>query len=116
GLDLGGVGGWRLPLENITASAPATLGPNAETWLDFTDLVFIDPVGTGYSRIAASGDNVRRQFYSVDGDASALAVMIRKWVEKNGRQNSVKFVVGESYGGFRVPKVARALSAPGVRV
>ena len=61
-----------------------------ETWLDFTDLGFIDPVGTGYSRIAASGDNVRRQFYSVDGDANALAVMIRKWIEKtvNSRTDS----------------------------
>jgi carboxypeptidase C (cathepsin A) len=115
-LDLGAVGPWRLALDNITASAPSMLGPNAETWLDFTDLVFIDPVGTGYSRIAASGDNVRRQFYSVDGDASALAVIIRKWIEKNGRQGSVKFVVGESYGGFRVPKVARALTGQGVGV
>jgi carboxypeptidase C (cathepsin A) len=46
----------------------------------------------------------------VDGDADALAVVIRKWIEKNGRQASVKFIVGESYGGFRVPKVARALA------
>ncbi len=55
-------------------------------------------------------------FFSVDGDANALAVMIRKWVEKNGRQGAVKFVVGESYGGFRVPKVARALTWQGVGV
>src|SRR5271163_55135 len=61
-LDIGAVGPWRLPLDNVTYSASPVLGPNAETWLDFTDLVFIDPVGTGYSRIAASGDNVRRQF------------------------------------------------------
>ena len=114
-LDIGAVGPWRLPLDNITSSTSPALGPNAETWLDFTDLVFIDPVGTGYSRIAASGDNVRRQFYSVDGDANALAVIIRKWIEKTGRQSSVKFVVGESYGGFRVPKVARALTGPGRR-
>jgi carboxypeptidase C (cathepsin A) len=58
----------------------------------------------------ASGDNVRRQFLSVDGDADALAVVIRKWIEKAGRQSSVKFLVGESYGGFRVPKVADDLS------
>src|SRR5262249_24496259 len=115
-LDIGAVGPWRLPLDNVTSSMSPMLGPNAETWLDFTDLVFIDPVGTGYSRIAAPGDNVRRQFYSVDGDGNALAVIIRKWIEKNGRQNSVKFVVGESYGGFRVPKVARALSGQGVGV
>jgi len=66
---------------------------------------------TGYSHIVATGDNVRRQFLSVDGDADALAVVIRKWIEKNGRQASAKFLVGESYGGFRVPKVARTLSS-----
>jgi carboxypeptidase C (cathepsin A) len=108
-LNIGAVGPWRLPLDNISASATPALGPNADTWLDFTDLVFIDPVLTGYSHIVASGDNVRRQLLSVDGDASALAVVIRKWVEKNGRQGAVKFLVGESYGGFRVPKVAHAL-------
>ncbi len=110
-LDLGAIGPWRVPLDNITPSATPATVPNAETWLDFTDLVFFDPVGTGYSRIAASGDNARRQFYSVDGDADALAVVIRKWIEKNGRQDSVKFLVGESYGGFRVPKVAHVLSS-----
>jgi carboxypeptidase C (cathepsin A) len=109
-LDIGATGPWRLPLDNIAASATPALVPNSETWLDFTDLVFIDPVSTGYSHIVASGDNVRRQFLSVDGDADVLAVVIRKWIEKNGRQSSVKFLVGESYGGFRVPKVARALA------
>jgi carboxypeptidase C (cathepsin A) len=110
-LDIGAVGPWRLPLDNISASATPLLVPNAETWLDFTDLVFIDPVLTGYSHIVASGDNVRRQLLSVDGDSSALAVVIRKWTEKNGRQGAVKFLVGESYGGFRVPKVAHALAS-----
>jgi carboxypeptidase C (cathepsin A) len=115
-LDIGAVGPWRLPLDNVTYSAAPVLAPNAETWLDFTDLVFIDPVGTGYSRIATSNENARRSFYSVDGDANALAVVIRKWIEKAGRQGAVKFVVGESYGGFRVPKVARALTSQGVGI
>ena len=109
-LDIGAVGPWRLPLDNISASATPPRVHNAETWLDFTDLVFIDPAGTGYSHIVASGENVRRSFFSVDGDADALAVVIRKWIEKNGRQGATKFLVGESYGGFRVPKVARALT------
>ena len=109
-LDIGAMGPWRLPFDNVSASANPALLPNADTWLDFTDLVFIDPAATGYSHIVAGGDNVRRQFFSVDGDADALAVVIRKWVEKNGRQSSMKFLVGESYGGFRVPKVARALT------
>ena len=110
-LNLGGLGPWRLPLQGgaVPPSADPQLVPNAETWLDFTDLVFIDPVGTGYSRFAVTGENVRRHFWSVDGDADALAVFVRKWIEKAGRQTSAKFLVGESYGGFRAPKIARAL-------
>jgi len=116
-LDIVALGPWRLPLDSISASASPVLVPNAESWLDFTDLVFIDPAATGYSHIVASGDAVRRNFFSVDGDANALAVVIRKWIEKNGRQGAMKFLVGESYGGFRVPKVAHALaSSQGVGV
>src|SRR5260221_4720401 len=110
-LDIGAMGPWRLPLDNISASATPVLVPNAETWLDFTDLVFIDPVSTGYSHIVANNDNMRRQLLSVDGDADALAGVIRKWTEKNGRQGSVKFLVGGSYCGFRGPKLAHALSS-----
>jgi len=108
-LQLGAAGPWRLPLGNAVASAPPVLQPNAETWLDFTDLVFIDPVGTGYSRFAASGDEVRKQFYSVDGDVSVLALVIRRWLEKNDRLSSPKYVAGESYGGIRGPRVVRNL-------
>ena len=115
-LDIGAMGPWRLPFDKLAVSSPPTLLPNAETWLDFTDLVFIDPPGAGYSRIATSGDEGRRQFWSVDGDADALAVFIRKWVEQTGRQQSVKFIVGESYGGFRAPKVARKLQDQGIGI
>src|SRR5579871_3558873 len=115
-LNLGAIGPWRLPFAQLAVSSPPSLQPNAETWLDFTDLVFIDPPGTGYSRIAASGEEGRRQFWSVDGDADALATFIRKWVEQTGRQQSVKFIAGESYGGFRAPKVARRLQDQGLGV
>ncbi|SFK24186.1 S10 family peptidase [Methylocapsa palsarum] len=110
-LNLGAMGPWRLPLEAAPASpsAPAALIENADTWLDFTDLVFIDPPGTGYSRILAKGDEARRQLYSVSGDIDALAVAIRKWITANNRLSSPKFIVGESYGGFRGPKLARRL-------
>lgn len=107
-LNIGALGPWRLPFDAITASAPTALVPNAETWLDFTDLVFIDPPGTGYSRLNG-GDELRRQYWSVDGDAEAIAVFIRKWIEQNGRQRAAKFLVGESYGGLRALKVARFL-------
>jgi carboxypeptidase C (cathepsin A) len=106
-LNLGAIGPWRVPFTNPShALAPVD---NAETWLDFTDLVFIDPPGTGFSRITAQGDDVRRQFYSVDGDIDALGIVIRRWLEANHRLLSPKFIVGESYGGFRGPKLARNL-------
>jgi carboxypeptidase C (cathepsin A) len=108
-LQLGAMGPWLLSLDHIKPSTPPTLVPNRETWLDFTDLVFVDPPGTGYSRIDASGEGPRRTFWSIDGDAQAMAVFIRKWIERTGRQSSPKFLVGESYGGFRVPKIARLL-------
>jgi carboxypeptidase C (cathepsin A) len=108
-LNIGAVGPWRLPLAVPSPSAPPVTVPNAETWLDFTDLVFVDPVGAGYSWGAGRGDEQRRRFFSVDADASVLAVVVRKWLEREGRQASPKFLVGESYGGFRVPKIAREL-------
>lgn len=109
-LDLGAIGPWRIPFgsEIVPSSSPAPVD-NAETWLDFTDLVFIDPPGTGFSRIVAQGDEVRRHFYSVEGDIETLAVVIRRWLEANGRLLSPKFIAGESYAGFRAPKLARTL-------
>ena len=110
-LQLGTAGPWRLAIGADAAfpSASPELQPNAETWLDFTDLVFIDPVGTGYSRFVATGDDVRKRFYSVDGDVASIAVTIRRWLEKSNRLTSPKFVVGESYGGIRGPKIVQNL-------
>jgi carboxypeptidase C (cathepsin A) len=110
-LQFGDAGPWRLSIsgDGAVASASPDLLPNAETWLDFTDLVFIDPVGTGYSRFVASGEDVRKRFFSVDGDVSSIALVIRRWLEKYDRLLSPKFVAGESYGGIRGPKIVRNL-------
>jgi carboxypeptidase C (cathepsin A) len=110
-LQLGAAGPWRLQMggNGAVSSATPDLLPNAETWLDFTDLVFIDPVGTGYSRFIASGEDVRKRFLSVDGDVSSIALVIRRWLEKYDRLSSPKFVAGESYGGIRGPKIVRNL-------
>src|ERR1700737_4753160 len=109
-LQLGNVGPWRLAINaDAVSSTTPDLQPNAETWLDFTDLVFIDPVGTGYSRFVATGEDVRKRFFSVDGDVSSIAVTIRRWLEKSDRLLSPKFVAGESYGGIRGPKIVRNL-------
>ncbi len=105
------MGPWRLNFgaPPYSPSAPPIPVDNADTWLDFTDLVFIDPPGTGYSRILAKGEEPRHHFYSVEGDIDSLAVVIRKWLAENKRLESPKFIVGESYGGFRAPKLARRL-------
>jgi carboxypeptidase C (cathepsin A) len=110
-LQFGNNGPWRIAInaDQVTPSTPPDLQPNAETWLDFTDLVYIDPVGTGYSRFVATGEEVRKRFFSIDGDVSAIAVTIRRWLEKYDRLLSPKFVAGESYGGIRGPKVVRDL-------
>ncbi len=72
-LDLGAMGPWRLPLIGAgrAPSADPVPGPNADTWLDFTDLVFIDPPGTGYSRILSTDAAVKKNLYSVKGDINA---------------------------------------------
>lgn len=130
-LHIGSLGPWRISMEAAAASpsAPAPLLPNAETWLDFTDLVFIDPVGTGYSHIVtddSDGDDEARErrrtgragsrekggssyFWSIEGDVESISEVIQKWVHKNGRLASPKLLVGESYGGFRGPRIAREL-------
>ncbi|HEX2552947.1 MAG TPA: peptidase S10 [Microvirga sp.] len=109
-LHLLALGPWRLPLDGptISPSAPPALVPNGETWLDFTDLVFIDPPGTGYSRVAG-GDDARQRFYSVDGDVDMLAAIVTRWLKEKDRLVSPKFFAGESYGGFRGPPIAAKL-------
>jgi carboxypeptidase C (cathepsin A) len=111
-LQLGALGPWRLALEGTPLPSTSPLPqPNAETWLDFTDLVFIDPAGTGFSRLATNAEDLRRRFYSVEGDIPPLAEVIRRWVVKQDRTASPRLVVGESYGGFRGPRLVRELQS-----
>lgn len=84
-----------------------SLKDNPDSWLAFTDLVLIDPVGTGWSRAASNED--AKSFYGVRQDAESLAKTVALYTQKNGRLPSPKYLVGESYGGFRVAKVASAL-------
>ena len=110
-LHLGVLGPWRLEMgeDAISPSQPVDLVANAETWLDFTDLVFVDPVGTGFSRLVEPTDQLRERYLSVDGDIEALAAFIARWSLENDRLRSPKHFIGESYGGFRGPRVAEAL-------
>jgi carboxypeptidase C (cathepsin A) len=83
------------------------LRDNRDTWLAFTDLVLIDPIGTGWSRAVKSEGG--KPFWSVRSDADAMAKAIALYVAKNNRAGSPKYLFGESYGGFRAAKTARAL-------
>ena len=88
-------------------AARAELRDNPDTWLAFTDLVLIDPIGTGWSR-ATKADEAKN-FWTIGSDASAMAKAIALYVAKNNRSGSPKYLLGESYGGFRAAKTARAL-------
>jgi carboxypeptidase C (cathepsin A) len=106
-LNLGLVGPRIATFGNGFDGANVRLVDNPETWLAFTDLVMIDPVGTGWSRAAKPDGG--SAFWSVHRDAEALAKVIALYVAKNSRVSSPKYILGESYGGFRAAKVARAL-------
>jgi carboxypeptidase C (cathepsin A) len=88
-------------------AAHAQLRDNPDTWLHFTDLVLIDPIGTGWSRAAKADDG--KNFWSPESDASSMAKAIALYVDHNNRFNSPKYLFGESYGGFRAAKTARAM-------
>jgi carboxypeptidase C (cathepsin A) len=88
--------------------AAATLIDNPHSWLDFTDLVFVDPVGTGWSRTAKPDD--ASKFYGVKQDAQAMAKVIALYLANTGRISAPKYLFGESYGALRALKVAEALN------
>jgi carboxypeptidase C (cathepsin A) len=75
------------------------LTDNQHTWLPFTDLVFIDPVGTAFSHAAEGVDP--KQFWNVEGDLKSVGEFIRSYVAENGRWLSPLFLAGESYGATR---------------
>jgi carboxypeptidase C (cathepsin A) len=89
----------------------AVLRDNPATWLDFTDLVFIDPVGTGFSRSLVDADETKKDFYGSKPDIEYLSRVVYDWLTKNGRMTSRKYLVGESYGGYRVPRLGYYLQS-----
>lgn len=86
---------------------PQKLVDNESTWLDLTDLVFVDPVGTGYSREAPGQE--AHSFWGVKQDASSVGAFIRLYLAQSGRTGSPVFLAGESYGGFRAALLAKTL-------
>jgi carboxypeptidase C (cathepsin A) len=86
---------------------PYPIVANPDSLLDVTDIVFIDPVGTGFSR--ALGKTEAKTYWGVTADAKSISEFIRLWLSENGRWNSPKFLGGESYGTTRSAAVANEL-------
>lgn len=92
---------------NPPAIPPFALQDNPYAILDLADIVLIDPVGTGFSHLLPAGN--AKEYYGVEQDGRATVEFIEAWLTKQGRMNSPKFVVGESYGVTRAIVVARML-------
>ncbi|MBT0670381.1 peptidase S10 [Novosphingobium profundi] len=107
-LNLGAIGPKRVAFgaQGDSPSDPAVLRDNPNSWLDFTDLVFIDPIGTGFSRTRADEETTKKEFYAADADIHYLSRVVYDWLVKEGRLSSPKYLTGESYGGYRLPRLA----------
>jgi carboxypeptidase C (cathepsin A) len=97
--------------EGDSPSDAPTMTDNQGTWLDFSDLVFIDPVGTGFSRATVPEEQAKKLFYKTEPDIEYLSRVIYDWLVKNGRLGSRKYLIGESYGGFRGPRITYYLQS-----
>jgi carboxypeptidase C (cathepsin A) len=113
-LHLGGLGPKRVRMEDEgwMPQPPFELVDNDYTWLDRTDLVFIDPVGTGYSK--ALTPELAKQFHEVEGDIASVGEIIRLWLSRNGRWTSPVYLAGESYGTTRAAGLAGHLVEKGI--
>jgi carboxypeptidase C (cathepsin A) len=100
-LHMGALGPRRIVTTDAAATPPPpyTTVDNGCSILDRTDLVMIDPVGTGFSR--AVGEAKDKDFWGVDPDIESISKFIRQYIDENGRWNSPKYLLGESYGTTR---------------
>ncbi|MEM5344166.1 S10 family peptidase [Paraburkholderia azotifigens] len=99
-------------MPSFTPPAPYQMEDNPDSLLDKSDLVFINPVGTGYSAAVAPRKN--RDFWGVDQDADSIKQFIKRYLTRNSRWNSPKFLFGESYGTARSCVLAYKLHEDGV--
>ena len=112
-LNLGAIGPKHLAFANEgdSPSDPATLTDNPGTWLDFTDMVFIDPIGTGFSRSLVDEAETKKLFYGATPDIEYLSLVIYKWLVQSDRLLDKKYLAGESYGGYRGPLMTHYLQS-----
>jgi carboxypeptidase C (cathepsin A) len=123
-LHLGAIGPKRVafPADGSLPGMPPRLVENESSWLAFSDLVFVDPVGTGFSRVierkgqdekktdAEKDDAVDpKEYFGQKRDLESLCEFMGRWLSANGRWGSPVFIAGESYGGYRVGRLVRVL-------
>ncbi len=124
-LHMGAVGPLRVafPADGTLPQSPPRLVSNGESWLRFTDLVFVDPVGTGFSRVIEDEksdgedkkgqDNGRdgdpREYFGYKRDLESLCEFMGRWLSGHRRWGSPILIAGESYGGYRVGRLVRML-------
>ena len=113
-LHLGALGPRRVKMldDGLMPPPPYQLEDNQETWLTETDLVFIDPVGTGYSR--ATRPELASKFFGVNGDIDSVGEFIRMYLGRNERWSSPLYLVGESYGTTRAAGLSNWLFDHGI--
>lgn len=97
------------PASGAVPGPPVRLIDNQSTWLPFTDLVFVDPVGTGFSHGRGKDDNPDKPFWNVKSDLDSLGAVLRRWLTRHERWSAPVFLVGESYGGLRAAALAHSL-------
>ncbi len=137
-LHMGAVGPQRVdfPADGTLPAMPPRLVQNDESWLAFSDLVFVDPVGTGFSRIIEKDDEKKggekkgddkgrgdggqkggepdpTEYFGYQRDLESLSEFIGRWLSSNRRWGSPVFISGESYGGYRVGRLVRILQETG---
>jgi carboxypeptidase C (cathepsin A) len=124
-LHMGAIGPLRVafPADGSLPQLPPQIVSNEHSWLAFSDLVFVDPVGTGFSRVVegesddggerkkqqGGEDGDPREFFGYERDLESLCEFMSRWLSLNGRWGSPVFIAGESYGGYRVGRLVRSL-------
>lgn len=113
-LHLGALGPKRIKMldDGMMPPPPYEMEVNQSTWLTETDIVFIDPVGTGYSR--ATRPELASKFFGINGDIESVGEMIRMYLGRNERWMSPMFLVGESYGTTRAAGLSNWLFDHGI--
>ena len=124
-LHMGAVGPQRVdfPPDGTLPTMPPCLVENESSWLAFSDLVFVDPVGTGFSRVIEPDKKPEgkdggkldetaadpKEYFGYKRDLESLCEFMSRWLSEHGRWGSPVFIAGESYGGYRVGRLARQL-------